>query len=873
MSELLSGTCPGCGQPLAYTSGKNDETIECPSCGRLVVAAELMSSNPASSESAQRTKVNAIASAIMGFDNPESGVVFIENFFDNYDWADYQKHADVYIDELDEVVENNKMKNGAVPTAWYLDYKSVAVPVRKKIEGLAELSKQIGEKYAPDAEMDMFQIYDSYGNICKALTAEKETLFKRLDNSVKYAEKFALDKTRLSEIKADLTALKALFDKEVKEVDDISKMPAYIAAQTAYDKVKSKEFAENGIDAKSVYEEALEQFNGENPNKRTALSLFEDVRGYKDSVKYIDLINQYFSFNSELYRCFGKHFIFKKETYTSTLDVSALKKKKGAAPAEAQQSASALSLYEIVNGEPEKEPIVKGITQMIACYGSKLYYFKENQGICSFDVFNKLESTIDEGKMAEYRINGDLKCAVVNKGRSFYVQKFYSKKIAASGCGAKKQPAATETVTENPYSIIVVDMVHNTSTTVVPRLTEMVEIFEDSLFYTFLDKEITTTKGSGCGAKATTTTTPKIVFMVCDLVTGENKQVLDQDCMIHGVYDGKVVYSQYEPNALNQDLYVYDLATDESKLIEKNIYNFFTLKKDKIYYLVGNEEYCPLIRNSFDGSAREEIMQNVEEIINVIGDWLYVKKGRKGSLNSAIVKVSGDGKKRVLLCTQYKSNAEIQGNFVYYVDIFNALRCVRIDGKKNIRIAKDVYRVWSTTDCLYYVRYEQVGEKEKALSLYKMDKEGHNVRKLSFNVQAVTYDKLNKTLYFKKKESAIFKAYKPHHEKEAVQQVYELDKFYTMDMNTEETKLVLTLGLPHANEVKSGCGGKKTDIDMVYEEVPFTRSYELERRKAEIKEEEKKQDETTVVPAANAGCGSTPAKQPAKKGAGSGCGA
>ena len=47
-----------------------------------------------------------------------------------------------------------------------------------------------------------------------------------------------------------------------------------------------------------------------------------------------------------------------------------------------------------------------------------------------------------------------------------------------------------------------------------------------------------------------------------------------------------------------------------------------------------------------------------------------------------------------------------------------------------------------------------------------------------------------------------------------------------MDMNTEDVQLVLTVGLPHSEEVKAGCGGKKTKFDKIYEEVAWTPNYD-----------------------------------------------
>ena len=104
-------------------------------------------------------------------------------------------------------------------------------------------------------------------------------------------------------------------------------------------------------------------------------------------------------------------------------------------------------------------------------------------------------------------------------------------------------------------------------------------------------------------------------------------------------------------------------------------------------------------------------------------------------------------------------------------------------------------------------------EGKESLSIYKMDKDGRNVRKIVFNVDKVGVNELNAKLYFKRNETARFKVYEPKKEKEAVLIDYPLQKYYEMDMNTEDVQLVLTVGLPHSEEVKAGCGGKKTTLD------------------------------------------------------------
>ena len=852
----ISGLCPNCGSKLI--GDEKETTVTCYACDSVVSLADITAKKSSASMGGSFVGGFGVA-AMMGFDNPESGVVFVENFFDNYDWWDYQRTPDIEIDELEEVVYNNKMKNGAVSTAWYLDYKALAIPVRKKIEGLRDLAENIGEAYNAEDSTESYGFYDVYSAICRKLIAEKESIFKRLENAIKYAERFALPKERLAEMKADVTDLKALFEREVQYVCDINEIPAYVEAQEKQNKEMLEFFAQKGIDADSVYQEALQKYEN-SENKKAPLVGFECVRGYRDSVKYIREINQFFHFNAEMYRCFGRHFILKKENYTPTLNVSKLGQKDSQGQ-EISQSVKSLSLYEEIDKKPAEEAMVKGIVKLIACYGGKLFYIKEKQGVCSFDMYEKKEETVDAGKREQYFISGGYDYEVFNNGKNFYIIKRTDDKPSsaeASGCGTGT--SAKNNSTENPvakstYDLIVVDMANNTAKAVLKGFSGELKHFGNKVFYEQKEEEtIAAEKSGGCSATPAPIKISTMVLYVCDLVQGVSKKVLDKDCKVKAVHGEKIIYMKLQPNDFNQNLYVYDMELEKDTLIEENVYEYFDIYNDKLYYLVGNAQYCPLVRNSFDGTQREQFMKNVEKIITEIGGWLYIKKGRSNSYNSSLVKVNLESKKRVVLCTQLKRVEVFHGNYVYYTDVENNLRVVRIDGKKNVCIAKDICDVYPMQDTIYYTRNESVSLTEEALSLYKMDKDGDNISKLIFNMAAVCNDPITEKLYFKKMENTLFKCYEPKKEKDWKLEIHTLRKYYTFDKKTEKIEHVLTLDFPTSEAVQSGCSGEPS-VAKVYEEIGV-QTFEIDMKKTENQSAES----STKVPTqqqTSAGCGAS----------------
>lgn len=833
MSDVLTGLCPNCGSKLAYKP--NQSSVMCYACDSTVSVSDI-SGNRAAAGS-----VLAAASMpfIQGFDNPESGIVFLENFFDTYNWEEYQDYSAIEIPEIREVISTNKMKNGATPEAWYLDFMGLAVPVSKKIEGLRILEEKIVEKYNPIDSTEVYEHFDSYRRIGQRLKDEEEDVIKQLEAAIKYAERFKLASDKLAAMKSQLEAIKASFKtiqmsddpkKEGKVVDNIAKLPGYIKAREEYSKKIRQQFAERGINADATYNEAVQSYNT-SENKSHALALFESIRDYADSIDYITKINQYFNFNNTMYRFFGKHFVYKTESYTEILNPLAgkkfLSKKKQKAQAAAQaesdaSTANALSLYEVVDGKPAKEALIKGIEWVITCYGSKFYYIKRNAGIACFDMYTKAEQILDSAKDVEYQNDaGKYEIGLAKHAPVFFIKKKY-KAPDITGCLAKmkkKKKGAEEETLLNPYSVLLVDMAKGQARIVINEMIDIAQRNDDKLFYTYA--QIKPKAKAGCLAKKGEDK-PKTCLMVCDLDKGTTKQVLDDACEINDVYKELIVYSIWKPNYLNKDLHVYNLETGADTIVERNVFNYFDIIDGKLYYTVGNTEFRPLVRNNFEGTERMEIMPNVENIIGSRGGWLYVQKGRK--LNSVLFKVSADGEKRMLLCTQFKYFSRFTENYLYYVDTFNSLRVVRLDGKENRVIAEKVTKVFPAEEGLYYVREELVAERESALSLYKMDRSGRNVSKIVFNVDVVQNDTTTNTLYYSKEENIRFRAYMPGKEDDAHYEYHKINKFYQMDKDTGVSDLILTMGLPE-DEGTKGCFGFGKLKQFVYEEAPVVANY------------------------------------------------
>lgn len=770
--------------------------------------------------------------------------------------------------EIDELIATNKAKNGASAHVWYLDFKALSVPLSKKLEALEEYAQQIAEKYDPEDSAGAFEIFDLYRRIINKLDADKEIIFKQLETDIKYAERFSLDADKLDQIRAEMENLRAAFDSKVHHVKLITEVPAYVNAKAALNEKKRAELLQSaGIDAQQVYDSALQMYDPNAVNNNQALSLFEQVRGYGDSVDHINNINKYFNYHAQLFHFSGKTFLFRHpKPQQSTLNVS--KPGQGSAAdapdPEEQAQAQSLALYEIVDGEPAKTPIVMGIDQVLTGYGSRLYYFKRVtsrvyteetkkgcgskkttstdtprftncDGLYCYNFATNTEECLDKSPLAHYRVTkGDYDVRLNRAGNvMFFKKKLPIRKMQEKvGCLTalfKGQPEPEVVQRNNNFSVIAIDLKNNATSTFVDAMVDIADYYDDSLFY--IQAEETAKKRVKEGEEK-----PKVKthLMVCNVNTGENSRVLNEGCKIHNVVDGKIIYSVWTPNDYNNDLRVYDMKAGTDTLIEQNALDYRCTLKNYVYYTVGNDDFCPLMRNTLDGTERMEILQHVDNIVETRGDWLYIKRG--SGRNAALFKLSADGKERIFLCAQFKCFVKITEDYLYYLDAWDNLHIVRPDGKENRTVATDLdivngnikASIIIANDCIYYVRRENVEDDRISKSLYKMDLNGHNIRKLVFDIdKMLDYDE-NK-LYYSRYENMRYKVTIPASKKKDETSHYEtrrLHKFFTMSKETDESTLILTLNRPHGTTTfKKGCLGKNVTENIIYKEDPIIRAY------------------------------------------------
>ena len=811
MSGEGAGICPVCRGALYYS--KNGDAVECPYCSAVIEADKIL---PA-------VKCDCGRDYAMEIESPVAALVYLETFFKEYDWETYKRTAAIAIPEIAGLVDKIRIKFGDNADSWILDFESRITPFLKKLESLSEIEAELMSLYNGEITPEINSRYALYSAITEEIKNSVEKLFDALKTDIEYAERLGENEDAVKELKTRFNEAAELYTAGIHDFSSVKEVPAIKIVKASLDRKKDKELHDEGIDAEATYEKAKALFETQK-NKANALGLFEAIRGYRDSEEYIGKINEFFDFDSKLVKFAGKHFLLKRveapvfnvakpaESESSAEESSEEKKPeipkipiKGVGPT--------VALYEVVNGRSFEPACVSGISFLLSYYGNRIFYIKKNRSLCSYDVVTRIETELDRGTVDSYPRD---KFYWNTDRTAFYIRKkLPAFKPVRGGClGAllsifKRNPDYL-TDTKNNFSLLKVDTVQNTVSVEIDRLVDITECYDNRLFY------IAYPNGSAP------------TFRVCDLKTGKKTAVLGDDCHIHNVVGDNVIYTTWDPNEYNKMLFAYNLKTDETTLIEANIFDYFTTLGNRAYYKVGNKKRSTIISNNFDGSDRFELIDDIREVYASFENWIYLFRGK--GRNTTLFKMSCDGKTAVTVATDVSYIISMSESYTYYIDSKGVLHVVDNDGVCNRAIIDDIdeSNLVINRDYIYFLRREPVGKDKNAASLYRVDADGRNLKKLLFNVTKIKdYDE--NSLYVHRAVLTRFIATETENDmiKSEKQVKYRVSRFYILDKKTETETEIAALGLPDekTDVEKRGCFRKKIRRSVSYREISTRVSY------------------------------------------------
>ncbi len=387
MSEnklTLSGVCPYCPAVLDYH--EDAKAVMCHSCGNAVPTSILRPLNYAQNVNTANEKDKRIAD---GVTSSAAGLIYFDNFCASYDWKSFALNSDLSISTLDAISEACKIKFSADPLTYYLDFRCVAIPILKKIDGLDVIELAIIDNYKSDDISDLFSYVDLYSTITHEIAEKREALIKTLATDIMLAKRFYADEL----IIADLEKSYEVFVEKISSVkvaSTIEDVPGYQKAKELKDARLAEDIRAKGIDAEKTYRKALLLL--ENGNVDNALHLFVAINGYKDSTKYIAEYSRIFKFNDELVEMAKRFYCV--QTRMSYGNVKNM------------------TLYSIENGVPTGAPALTQMTDVIHNFGNRIFYIRDNCSICCYDTsdtdFYRNVKVLDEGRPGDYAMTYDV---------------------------------------------------------------------------------------------------------------------------------------------------------------------------------------------------------------------------------------------------------------------------------------------------------------------------------------------------------------------------------------------------------------------------------------------------------------------------------
>lgn len=783
MSEkkyTLSGVCPYCPAVLDYS--EDARAVECHCCGNTVPTSLLRPLNFEEKDNSLNESDKRIAD---GVTSSGAGVIYFDNFCDNYDWSEFATNANLSIYTLDVMREACKLKFPADPMTYYLDFRCVAIPFAKKIECLAVLEKRIIDNFSDDDISDLYEYVDLYSAITAAVVDKRDAIMETLKKDIKLAKRFSAE----PQMMADMNYTLQLFEKRamnVKRATSVEDVPGYNRAKEMRDKKLAEKIRRRGIDAEKTYDKALELLADGNVDN--ALHLFAAINGYRASASYIAEHSTIFKFNDELWHMAGKFYLSRSNGPYQFAVSDPLASPK-----------NTLSLYGIENGATLSSPAISQMSDIIYNFGNKIFFIQSGVSLCCYDSsdtnFTTNLEVLDEAPSGDYATDHPTPIYYSSDRTKFIIRKKLREKEEKRGCFLKRRKKVSTINRANNYSIILVDMDDVTSKVIIPEVVDIMDFYDDKIFYTTV-----------------TTDEAYPSFRVYDIAKGSDIEILNDQCVIHNVSHGRIIYSIPSPSIYNMDLYSVSIKTGKHTLIDSNIRSYYTTCGSKVFYTVGSDDSCRLMRSEFNGSGRREIMENPGRICTLSSGWLYYINGE--GENSCLMKVKIDGSQTVLVASRFASLAKMTNSYVYYFSSRGDLRFVRNDGNGDTLIAKGIQGTHVIIDNknVYYLKRDYISPENDndgyGYSLYSTDLFGKNLRKLSHDVDSMS-ERDARYIYIRKKVPVTYSVTTPVDKRTVRTEIVvkELIKYQAYDRASGEFTDIVTLGTPTAPSAtfKRGC--------------------------------------------------------------------
>ena len=823
--------CPNCGNKIQFSEDQGTVTCQC--CDSDFSVSELLATKSYGS--------NADL-AVSSIDTSESGLAYLDSEFETMDWDDFiLNNPSLTVPNIDGVVNKIKIKFSNNPEAWLFEFKSWIIPVNKRLDKLAELTSEIEKLYTEkDKEDEIHGLFDSYKFVVKKLVTSKSNIYKHLEVDLNFMKKFKISNLVLASCTKEFNSLKERLDKltDVKYYHDLPEIQTKTAS---VEKGKVLELLKRGIDANKVYHDAVENYL--KGNKKLAFEQFKKISGFHDADYYLKKLNSYCVVDGTLLECGGSIYAYQKVKSSGNEENG--KKKKGAVSNLVSNNGK--GIYKIVDGIIQAEPIAKQIERIIGLNADKLFYISSENKLEYFDMQSSTITTLFDLK--DCNIEGNNALLFHKQGKLTFLGP--TGVTQQSGCSFFKKNSKVKTV--KTYTFRVLDF---STATITSYSDDVLCVNEEHNGHVFFTK--------GIFDKDNNLERKEIYHFDVDKCALD--QPFNREVLINDIFGDYIIYSQWNPNINNVDLYSFNMKTKEKVLLEKNVYDYAGEADGKVFFTIGNYKYQPLYSVKPDGSEPLEVVRNCERIFGKKDGYMYVIRGY--GYYRTLIKMKLDGSKRIAICSNFSEIVNIKNGYIYYKDNYKCLHIVRSDGHEDKVIAEEFEKIFAITDeKIFFTRREfiekVVGVDKYGISLYYMDVDGSNTHKIAFNAEVFGNLDENMLVYSQQEkfQAEITKMGKRGPVAEPEIRTSDVEVYYGINVNTLEISRLYIKDAPvFESNIAAGCFGKKKEeyppqivtIEYVY---PIPSKIKVTPNTPDVGESKGLASVSSLTK--NAGCGTT----------------
>lgn len=788
-SLIMTGMCPYCHAPLDYTA--SDSVIDCPVCHHVFPTQQFTPYGVACLTSDRHSADDYPSDATPP--SPHAALMLLDEYAERCEHEELPS-TDLTWPIMDAMAARCRVLYAGEPSTCVLLFRVTALPLMQRVRALAALAERIAIARGEGRAEAALTAFDRYVAIATAITDAREAKLAYLQRIRQQAEELGAGADVLTDLDESLTLLRQELE-SVHAPAGLASLPAVVQHQRRTDADCAASLRDDGIDAEAVYQQATELIN-RGIEEAEALPLLRSLRGYRDADALFALVNRTLTFRNELFIAGGRRYLMQQDA-PATFHVKS-------PMTDNADTATTYSLYELTAGKPATTPTLSGIRKLLKVFGNRIFFLRADGALCVFDADSEdlLGSTLAlTGSGSQDILLDDehpLLCS--SDGLRFYLRKKLHTAEEKRGCRLRRRRQEQDFRSENNYEVLAIDMAAVTCKPIIPAVIDIMDHYENCLFYTVM------------------TADGRTEFCSYDTTTGAFTAVLNEACQIHTVTEGRVLYSFWDPDPSNANLYVYEMHTQRNLLLEKNVHTFCRVQAGRVLYTVSDAAGEHLISLCLDGTDRRELPVAPDSIRFFHGEGLYyhVEDGQ----NSLLMRREPDGG-RTVVARRFRRQVLLADAILYYLDTQDELHATNLITHEDTLLATHVAAdtVIIGDDGIYTLRYDapadRAGEDGTAtplLSLYHTDRAGQGLCKLTYNVRELRAFS-DDTFYYVAEREVLYRISTPTGKDgyEYSEQLRRVSRYYAYHRDSGESELVLTVGAPDESPIafRTGCRGRK----------------------------------------------------------------